>query len=349
MKITKFLAIILLSLMLIASFSACSDKGDAPDGFQLIACEGDKFRLYVPTQGWAANTDSGSTCALFSIDPYIAINAFVADDAGEMDADAYWAYSEEILKKEHGEGYAFVSAGKTTLDGQPAKKVVYTVKTGLHGEAVTEYKIMTVLCLYKNEMYVITYSAPADEHYDLYVSEFEGDGGVLDYFKFDVPYSAEGKEYPEDVTAPEGMKIISTNEHPYRFFVPTSWKINAKTDFAAAYVSNEDTSNVSLQFLMVSEQEMGKSIDEYFVECEERYGKVFSEYERLESADITMSGRAARKYTYRIVSGGVEYKQMQAIVEKGGVYYVLTYTALPNNFDAHLAEIDQMIAAFEIR
>ena len=100
---------------------------------------------------------------------------------------------------------------------------------------------------------------------------------------------------------------------------------------------------------MVSEQEMGKSIDEYFAECEERYGKVFSEYERLESADITMSGRAARKYTYRIVSGGVEYKQMQAIVEKGGVYYVLTYTALPNNFDAHFAEIDQMIAAFEIR
>ena len=357
MKITKILAIILLSVMLISAFSSCSDKGDSPDGFQLIACEGDKFRLYVPTQGWAANTESGSTCALFSVDPYIAINAFVADDAGEMDADAYWAYSEEILKSEHKEGYAFVSAGKTTLDGQPAKKVVYTVKTSLHGEKenenkdenATEYKIMTVLCRYKDEMYVITYSAPAEEHYDLYVSEFEGDGGVLDYFKFDVPYSAEGKEYPLDVEAPEGMKIISTDEHPYRFFVPNSWKINAKTDFAAAYVSREDTSNVSLQFLMVSEQEMGKSIDEYFAECEERYGKVFSEYELLESADITMSGRAARKYTYRIVSGGVEYKQMQAIVEKGGVYYVLTYTALPENFNAHLAEVDQMIAAFEIR
>lgn len=349
MKIIKILSVILLCVMIISTFSACSEESDAPDGYQLVSGEGDKFRLYVPTQGWAANTQSGTTGAIFSIDPYIAINVFVADDAADMDADAYWSYSEAVLKADVGEGnYSFVSADKTTLDGQSAKKIVYTAKMSLHGEAVTEYKIMTVLCRYKDEMYVITYSAPAETHYDLYVEDVEGDGGILDYFRFDVPYSVEGKEYPDDVDEPDGMKIISTNEHPYRFFVPNTWKINEKTDFSAAYVA-EDSSNVSLQFLMVSEQEIDKSVDEYFAECEEKYKKVFSSYELLDTLEITMSGRSAKKFTYRITSGGVEYKQMQAIVEKSGVFYVLTYTALPENFDAHLAEVDQMIAAFEIR
>lgn len=335
--------------MLISSFSACSDKSDAPDGYQLVSGEGDKFRLYVPTQGWSANTQSGTTGAIFSVDPYIAINVFVADDAADMDTDAYWTHSESMLKAELGEGnYTFVGAEKTTLGGQPAKKIVYTAKMSLHGEDVTEYKSMTVLCRYKDEMYVFTYSAPAETHYDLYIEEVEGDGGILDYFRFDVPYSAEGKEYPTDVDLPDGMKIVSTNEHPYRFFVPSSWKINAKTDFSAAYLS-EDSANVSMQFLMVSEMEIDKSVDEYFAECEERYKKVFSSYELLGSEEITMSGRSAKKFTYKITSGGVEYKQMQAIVAKGGVFYVLTYTALPDNFDSHMGDVQRMIETFEIR
>lgn len=349
MKIIKILSVILLCVMLISTLSACAEESDAPDGYQLVSGEGDRFRLYVPTQGWTSNTQSGTTGAIFSVDPYIAINAFVADDAANMDADAYWAYSEAVLKSELGEdNYTFVSSNKTTLDGQNAKKIVYIAKMSLHGENATEYKIMTVLCRYKDEMYVITYSAPSETHYDLYVEDVEGDGGILDYFRFDVPYSAEGKEYPDDVDVPDGMKIISTDEHPYRFFVPTSWKINAKTDFSAAYLG-EDSSNVSLQFLMVSEQEIDKSVDEYFAECEERYKKVFSSYELIDAAEITMSDRNAKKFTYKFTSGGVEYKQMQAIVEKGGVFYVLTYTSLSENFDSHTGDVDKMIEAFEIR
>ncbi len=351
MKITKILAVVLLLVMIISAFSACSEQSDAPDGFQLIACEGDKFRLYVPTQGWAPNTESGTTCALFSTDPYIAINVFVADDAGEMDVDAYWSYSENNLKNELGEGnYSFVGVEpKTTLGGQPAKKYVYTAKIGFYGEEAVDYKIMTILCKYKSEMYVFTYSAPAEEHYDIYLEDIEGEGGVLDYFRFDVPYSGEGKVYPEGVEIPEGMKLISTDERPYRFFVPESWKTNEKAEFSAAYYSADDSSNVSVQYLMVSEQEIDKTVEEYFAECEERYEKVFSSYVLLSTEDITMDGRAAKKYTYTIVSGGIEYKQMQAIVVKGGVFYVLTYTALPENFDSHIGDVNKMIEHFDIR
>ena len=50
-KIKRIAAIILAVLMLASILTGCK-KSDVPDGYQLIACEGDEFRLYVPTQGW---------------------------------------------------------------------------------------------------------------------------------------------------------------------------------------------------------------------------------------------------------------------------------------------------------
>lgn len=350
MKIKRIITAFLLCVMLISVFSACSEESEAPDGFQVAVCEGDKFRLFVPTQGWSPNTQSGIASALASADPYIAVNTFVADDAGDMDVNAYWEHSEAKLKETLGEGnYTLVSVDDNyKLSNQSAKKVVYTAKTNLYSQETVEYMVLCVLCRYKDEMYVFTYTAPAGEKYNIYLADVEGEDSILFHFRFDVPYSGEGKEYPDDVSAPEGMKIISTDEHPYRFFVPSDWKTNEKTEFSAATAPN-DSSNVSLQFHMEPESEMYKEPSVYFEECEANYKKVFESYVKLSDENITMGGKDAKKYTYKIVSGGVEYKQMQAIVSKGGVFYVLTYTALPENFDTHLAEVEKMIAAFEIR
>ena len=62
-----------------------------------------------------------------------------------------------------------------------------------------------------------------------------------------------------------------------------------------------------------------------------------------------MDGVSARKYTYTVVSGGQEYKLVQAIVRKGDMFYCLTYTALPENFDRHLPDVEKMIENFDIR
>ena len=354
MKYIKILSAILLCVMLISGLAACAEKSDAPDGFQLVACEGDKFRLYVPTQGWSPNTESGNTGAIFSNNPFIAVNVFVADDAGEMTVEEYWLYSDANFKAEFGEeNYEFRGFETTVLGGQPAKKYVYEANIDLYAAGENDepilYKVMTILCSYKGEMYVFTYMAPAAEHYDMHLEDVEGEGGMLDYFRFDVPYSGEGKVYPDNVATPEGMKLISTDERPYRFFVPENWITNNKADFSAAYYSSTDSSNVSLQYLILDSFEMDKTVEEYFAECEERYKKVFASYTLLSTEDITMDGVAAKKYTYTIVSGGVEYKQMQAIVERGSTMYVLTYTALPENFESHLGDVEKMIEHFDVR
>jgi hypothetical protein len=62
-----------------------------------------------------------------------------------------------------------------------------------------------------------------------------------------------------------------------------------------------------------------------------------------------MDGAPAKQYTYTAVIGGVEYKQLQAIVVKGAVFYTVTYTALPEKFDLHLSDVAKMIENFDVR
>ena len=331
------------------AFVSCSEDDGAPDGYQLVAKYGDRFRLYVPTQGWTVNTDGGMTSAIFSIDPHISVGVYVADDADDMTAEEYWAYSEEIMKAEL-ENYAFVGGENAMLGGKNAKKYVYTADVSVSGKKdKVNYKYLNILCENEGEIYVFVYCAPSETYYEANLPDVEG---IIENFTFAEAYTGKNVgETPSGVEIPEGMKLASYDEHPYLFFVPESWVINEGAIISAAYVSESDSSNVSLQMYMVSEKEIDKTVEEYFAECEARYKEIFASYTLLEEecGEIEMAGKKARKYVYEIKNGGVTYKQMQAIVVKGGVFYTLTYTATPEKFEDHLADVEMMIAAFKIR
>lgn len=351
MKIKKTLAAILLCLMLLSTFSACAKQDDTPDGYQLVVREGDKFRLYVPTQGWTPNVVGGVTGAFFSLEQNASVNVYVADDAGEMTVEEYWNHCNANFEKELNE-YSYADKSESVvLGGQPAKKYLYSARlTLVDGDKTEEkvYKFLTVLCRYQDEMYVLVYSAP-EEYYDSHVEDVEGnaDGvGMIPYFKFAEAYVAESREYPDDVKSPDGMKIISTDALPYRFFIPDSWKVNNGADFCAAKAP-DGSSNVSLQMFMTENDQ--ETVEEYFGKLEKRYKDVFDAYTLESSEDIKMDGSDAKKYTYKITVGGVEYKQMQAVVVRGAVFYTLTYTALPENFDNYTDDVNKMIENFDIR
>ena len=95
--------------MALSAFTACGERSDIPDGYQLIACEGDSFRLYVPTN-WTSNAWSGVTGAYYSLSENASVNVYVADDAAEMTPEEYWAYCNEKLAESLDE-YSF--SGKT--------------------------------------------------------------------------------------------------------------------------------------------------------------------------------------------------------------------------------------------
>ena len=85
------------------------------------------------------------------------------------------------------------------------------------------------------------------------------------------------------------------------------------------------SSNVSLQMYMTENDQ--ETVDEYFGKLEKRYKDTFDTYNLESTEDVKMDGSDAKKYIYKITVGGVEYKQMQAIVVRGAVFYTLTYTA----------------------
>ena len=49
---------------------------------------------------------------------------------------------------------------------------------------------------------------------------------------------------------------------------------------------------------------------------------------------------------YRLTIGGETYEYLQVVTYYKGNIYNLTYTALPDYFEAHRAEVDQIISAF---
>jgi hypothetical protein len=280
--------------MLIMSLASCA-KSDVPDGYQLAVCEGDKFRLYVPTQGWMPNVTGGVSGAFSSLEENASVSVYIADDAGDMSLEEYWSYCDAKYAEIYKEYSSADKSEKLVLGGQPAQKNVYQAKMTVEGVTET-YKFMQVTAIYEGEMYILLYTSP-EKHYDSHLEELEGnaDGeGIIPYFIFAEPYfSDEDKKFSDKVTAPDGMKLISTDERAYRFFVPDSWVVNERAEISAAYASETDSSNVSLQMYMTENE--AQKIDEYFADCEKKYAELFTSYTVVSAQDIKISGLNAKK------------------------------------------------------
>ena len=354
MKTIKTISALILCFIMILPLASCA-KTDVPEGYQLVACEGDQFRLYVPTQ-WVPNSSSGVTGAFYSSVDAASVAVYVADDAGELSVSEYWALCNDKYAKELKEYTPSDKTEKIVLGGQAAEKHVFTAKKTVYNETEKKnvtaiYKFMQVMARYKGEMYVLLYTA-TEENYDKHLETVEGnaqDAGIIPYFRFADAYVSEDgeKEFSDKVTAPDGMKLASTDERAYRLFVPSSWKINNRADASAAYASDTDSSNVSVQMYMTSDNT--ETVEKHWARLEESYKEMFAEFALISDEAIKMDGVSARKYTYSVISGGQEYKLVQAIVRKGDMFYCLTYTALPENFDRHLPDVQKMIESFDIR
>ncbi len=365
MKLKKRVGILILTFCIIVSalaFTGCSKK-DVPDGYQLIARDGDTFRLYVPTQGWASNTSSGVTSAYFSLsseatgEPATFVSVYMPDDAkGCETVSDYWNICTVKLSEEL-DGYAFVSkeSGTTVLGGEPAGKYVYTAKknTGVgdsEQKTPVTYKFMQIMAIHNGQMYVLLFCAPEADYekriVDMNGNPDEEDLGIIGYFKFAEAYNGvDNKKYDKE-EAPEEMKLVSSKERPYLLFAPESWKVDNSGQITTVYAP--DRSNLTVQFIMPAEET--HSAEAYWKGCMQKYQNVLTDFSEGESSQKTVSGiEESWVGTFSGKSGGVEYKFKQAIVLKGEVYYVITYTATEGNYDKHISDVDKMIDNFEVK
>jgi len=362
-KTAKLLLILICVVLIASSFAACSKK-DIPDGYQLVAREGDNFRLYVPTRGWMPNTDGGITGAYYSViddetdSPIAYVRVYTPDDSeGCKTVEEYWEICDAKLSAELKE-YKYIESesGKTVLGGQSAHKYVYTAQMGVGTEGneikYVPYKFMQIITVYRENIYVMMFSALESEYanrlVDMNGNPDEEDKGIIGNFRFAEPYSSdEKKKYDKKVDIPEGMKLASTKERPYTLFMPDDgWSIERGANITT--VSTSDKSNLTVQYTMPDGTD--HDIQKYWDKCIEDYKNVMTVGEEISKATKKIGGvDGGIVGEFSGVSGGVEYRFKQAIVLKGDVFYVITYTATAENYDKHISDVNKMIDNFIVK
>jgi hypothetical protein len=72
-------------------------------------------------------------------------------------------------------------------------------------------------------------------------------------------------------------------------------------------------------------------------------------YKEISTSEIKLDGAAALRCEYDYTVGGVTYRYVQVITAWRGMFYNLTYTALPENFESNLADVQSILDAFDLR
>ena len=192
----KFLALV-LALASILAFSACGNKDEVPDGFQLASdADACAYSLYIPENWVAGNGGSSMTTATANGSGEKCNISFAllaeypqADAEGNVTIAAIWNADQEKFKAIFGESFTVLE--QCNENGEPnawvgdkqAYRYVYTA-TYLG----TEYKFMQVYVSTVQGVYVFTYTATTATdkdgvaHYDKHLEQVNA---ILGYVTFD--------------------------------------------------------------------------------------------------------------------------------------------------------------------
>ena len=350
MRSLKKTYIRLISVMLVAVFAigilaGCSGTSEIPEGFQYATCNGEYFRLFVPTQ-WTVNTSSGISGAYVSQTKgnTVTMREVPFTPPAEL-AEGKEAF--EYFVEEHREGiktlkdFNEISTANKTLGGQRAWETVYTAK--VDGK---EMKFRQVLAEAYDRYFIFTYSA-LEQHFDLVGEEVDNILAEVTFYK--MPYNdGEYKKIPTDVTLPEGMKLVSDDTVAFRFFAPTNWISDDNNESCVVYFSESDRSNVTILPYMPADDQT--TIEQFWTDTEAYYEASLGAYKLISAEkNVKLGGLDAVAYIYTYSVGGVEYKTMQTVTVYSTMIYSMTYTALAENYDAHLDDVAKMASELVFR
>lgn len=331
----KILALSLALLMLLCAVSCNKKNSDVPEDMKSATLPGEPFILYVPVS-WSVNTGSGVSGAYVSPNDKIMVSAryFTPADPA-MTAGDYVTLCAEGYKAK--EGFAITERISAVLGGKDAVKLTYTVTD--NGKTMTCFQLTA---LHNGDMISLHGYCPT-ELWEVRKEEFDK---IATEFRFCDKTDPQG-EVLTDKNTPEGFEIASADHIEYRLYVPTAWICNAESGISEAYYPESGKSNVTVTSYTPSES---ISVQDYFARCEEEYRASLPSYERLAGpAERTVSGRTAYTYVYRSVTDGVEFRIMQTLFAYNEMIYSFTYTALAENYDMHMGDVEAMLNAFTFR
>jgi len=358
----RMLACVLCIVVLLSCVACAGEEGEAvPSGMQIATVAGADFRLYVPTH-WSTNTAYGVSGGFYRLVEQSTISMMKYEITEEMQSSlpakteenamvkerAYWFYENELLP----EITSMTTDGVTTQDQDCIDVIVDGVNARqFHVKArigSTETHFIYVIGENNGAFYVLSYIV-ADSLYVMLVDDYLN---ILGAIRFAEPYVPEedAKDVDESADAPEGMKLISNDDVSYRLYVPMDWKIDRTQEIFAAYVES-DRSNVSVVPYMPTSEEV-MNVMEYFEKNADMMRETpGAEFEMLngEGVEIKLGGSPAMRYEYHYSVGGVQFRYLQIIAAYKGMFYNFTYTALPENYETHMDDVNAILAAFAFR
>ncbi len=338
--VVRLLCALLALSLLSGSLVACSQKSEIPEGYQYATCKGEYFRLFVPTQ-WTVNTQSGISGAYYSLAEGTAVSmgevyfdkpASEGEDTTATLADFFAAHVADVSAMS---GYKAEKEFDATLGSYKAKDITYTAVKG--GEA---YRFRQVLTKVEGRFYLFTYSSKADT-FDRWLDTVDGILENIMFYAYPFEGTEDERKLPKVDGVPEGMKLVTNNDVAYRFFAPESWVVGDAEAASLVYASDTDRSNVTV--LSYNPDADGYGVADYWEYVEKHYKDTLADYTPAsEPVAGKMGGKNATVYEYTYSMGGVTYKCRQAVCVYSYMIVVMTYTALPENYDTHLPEVEQM-------
>ena len=348
-----FAAFLLLAALFATVSCAAKEETLVPEGMQSATAYGATYRLYVPTT-WSLKILPGISGAYYNVMQQSAVSVaeYPIDETLSTELSALdentsrigYYFEKNLLAQTKlmatGEVKAYnEDCIATTLGGANARQ--YHHCANVAGE-VTHF--LHIIAEKDNRFYVFSFTATED----LYTYCMDDVKKMLENFAFGKEYTPTNaiKNFPTDANAPTGMKIASGDEVEYLFFVPESWSPNETSNVYAA--TAPDGSFVSVVPYLPSSE--GISVEGYFEKSEEIMKTTSGTlYKRLDAKETTFGGGKALQYEYEYTVGGVTYRYLQIIIGYKSMIYNLTYTALPQNFEANRADVEAIIAAFTFR
>lgn len=182
------------------------------------------------------------------------------------------------------------------------------------------------------------------------------------------------------VEVPDGMKEAYSEDDIFYLFIPSSWTYERGFGMPYAYFSATDTSNVSVMLYMpddyaetttspesttaaentttatevttvVPETQNPKApfINAYWDNFTSEANATLTSYNLESFKETTLNNHFAHDYVYTHKTGGIDYKHRAVVTYYGGMIVCFTYSSTAENYDKHIADVDDMLAHFTFK
>ena len=205
--------------------------------------------------------------------------------------------------------------------------------------------------------YVLTYSA-REEDYATFIESFIHElpeNTVVGEFLILTEKTAQTElELFDDPNTQDNMIPASTNEMPYRFYVPETWRVGSTTEYPSAFAPS-GSANVTVTMYTPSNVEL--SVDQYWQGyCLPEYEAVFDAFTVSEQVvegtiGVEKETKNAKTYTFEGSIGGKTYSYQQTVIVHSSLIYCITYTALTSDgsFAQYASDYQAMLDSFTFR